>query len=310
MSSVDRSTVTIGDPIRYTLTIEADSKVRVLPPELGANLGAFEIRDYNRHQSRTRKGQRWTVEFVIAAYDTGKFTIPPVSVSYEANGKVGSVATQPVDIMVESVKPSQEADIKDVKPPAFVQLTAWDFRWLILSAVGLVLVLIGLWLLVRRRRRVPLEEAVPVEPYVAPHEQALAALDELERAGLLEAGQVKEFYSRLSEILRRYLERQFEIPALESTTREVVEQLPKADLDAGEAQGVEALLSLSDLVKFAKLIPAPSRGPEGIAGVRDLVVTCAARIAAREAAELERAGEEAAEVVAEPARGELLDATG
>lgn len=274
----------MGDPIKYTLTIESDDKTKVTPPDLGANLGSFEIRDYSVHRSRTKTGRRWTVTFVLAAYDTGKFTVPPVSVVYEVEGKVGELSSQPVEIAVESVKPSEQADLKDLKPPGSVQLTAWDFRWLILSVVALMGVAVGLLLLFRRRSSEELEQTISVDPPVPPDHEAVTALERLANSGLLESGQVKEFYTRLSEILRRYLERQFEIPALESTTGEIVDRLHLANFEGEERQLAVSLLNLCDLVKFAKLLPPVERGTAGIEEVRRLVLNSAARIAAKRAA--------------------------
>lgn len=276
-SSVDRNHVTVGDPIRYTLTIESDAKCKVTPPDLGVNLGAFEIRDYHVHRSRTQRGQRWTVEFVIAIYDVGKFTIPPISVTYETNGKVNSIASQPVDITVESVKPSQQADIRDIKPPASVRLSVWDFRWLILAVLLLLALGIGVRVWLKRRKPKIEEQALIEKPPVPPDEEALAALQALVSSGLLESGQTKEYYSRLSQILRRYLERQFEIPALESSTSEVVQRLHLANLSTGESQCVSAILALSDLVKFAKFVPPVARGAEACEQIREIVLQSAAR---------------------------------
>ncbi|NCO33047.1 MAG: DUF4381 family protein [Armatimonadetes bacterium] len=278
-TSIGKTRVTIGDPIRYTLTVEADPGVNIVLPNLGANLGAFEIRDYDVQRSKVGKQQRWTAIFTVATYDTGKFNIPSVEVAYEANGKVGSLASQPVEVTVESVKPGEQADIRDIKPPAMVKLTAWDFRWLIATVVAVLAVVIALWWFLHRRNREATAPFALSEPPVPTDREALNALSDLERSDLLAAGKVKEFYTQLSEILRRYIERQFEIPALESTTREVMANMGQSDFDAEEVILVEALLNMSDLVKFAKLVPPPERGAQNIEKVRRLVVNSAQRAA-------------------------------
>jgi len=280
-TAISKTRVTIGDPIRYTLTVEADPGVRVILPNLGANLGAFEIRDYDVHRSKVGRRQRWTAVFTVATYDTGKFKIPPVDIYYAANGKLGSLRSQPVEIIVESLKPEAQADIKDIKPPATVKLTVWDFRWLISGVVVLLAGVIGLRLILKRRPTGALEPVLLSEPPPPPDQEALQALSDLERSRLLEEGKVKEFYTRLSDILRRYLERQFEIPALESTTAEVIASLRNADFVQEEMALVESVLEVSDLAKFAQFIPPHDRGAQGIDQVRQVVTSTTARVAAR-----------------------------
>ena len=77
-SSVDRSTITVGDPITYTLTITRAESVVVQPPEMGINLGQFEIRDYEIVEPRKTETDLITesYSYVISVYDVGEFEIP------------------------------------------------------------------------------------------------------------------------------------------------------------------------------------------------------------------------------------------
>ena len=160
-SSIDKTKITVGDPITYTLTVTREESVKVQLPELGANLGGFEIRDYSLNPGRRLKDGRIQdrVDYVIAIYETGEYEIPPVEVGYTLpNGEKGKLSSQPIKIWVESVKPSDAKDIRGIKDPVSIGFD-WKpyYKW-----GGLILLFVGagsyLWW--RRRRGGITEEGI------------------------------------------------------------------------------------------------------------------------------------------------------
>ena len=111
-------------------------------------------------------------------------------------------------------------------------------------------------------------EEIPVIP---PHVLALLQLDELESKGLWQQGEVKQFYSEATEIVRRYFERRYNILALEMTTGEVMEQLKRCAMSDGIFTSVQNFLTDADLVKFAKHYPVASENERIIPTARDIV---------------------------------------
>jgi hypothetical protein len=90
------------------------------------------------------------------------------------------------------------------------------------------------------------------------HIIAFRALDKLKEEKIWEKGEVKEFYSCLTEITRTYIERQYGIPAMESTTEEILRAFRKTNPDDNLLDEIlKELLELADLVKFAKETPLP-----------------------------------------------------
>ena len=95
----------------------------------------------------------------------------------------------------------------------------------------------------------------PLEPA---HVIAFRELDRLKEEKIWNRGMVKEYYTRLTEITRKYIERQFDIPAMESTTEEILDAFKRANLDDNLLnEMLKELLELADLVKFAKEDPLP-----------------------------------------------------
>ncbi|NNE29072.1 MAG: hypothetical protein HKN16_05525 [Saprospiraceae bacterium] len=91
---------------------------------------------------------------------------------------------------------------------------------------------------------------------IPPHEKALEAIKEIERKEDWKKLELKSFYSDLTRVLRQYLEDRFEMPAMESTSSEILESARNEGLDAGYLEKMKHLLPMSDMVKFAKAEPA------------------------------------------------------
>jgi hypothetical protein len=254
-SSVDRSSVTVGDVVRYTLAVEWAKGVTVTPPSLGVNLGQFEIRDYKAGEPKGIESGRTRLEttYEIAAYDVGTLTIPGVPIRYkDASGAEKTIDSEPISILVAGSNPDLKGTIRDLRGPVGIPVD-WT-PYLLIGGGALLAALLGIggYLYYRawRARRAKLAEArVPADQW------ALARLEELRAAGHVEAGRLKEYFSGLSEILRGYVERRYRVPALERTTDELA--VVVAALPIAKDLGAELLdrLATCDLVKFAKHVP-------------------------------------------------------
>jgi hypothetical protein len=149
-------------------------------------------------------------------------------------------------------KLEQMTDILDIKP-----IIRMDLLWLWL----ILLVLLGLLLYAAYRKFRRKEKKAPAPVIVprrkSPRETALEELTELDRLGLLERGQFRKYYFRLSEILRVFLQDELNLPAVDATTEEIRPHL-RAHRSLGDPakQTIEQMLLDMDLVKFAKFIPS------------------------------------------------------
>ncbi len=265
-SSVDRSQITIGDLIHYRIRVSRSPEVKVEWPSPGSNLGAFEIRDYALPEPREENGRIIEeMEYTISTFDTGAFVIPPIEVRYAVPPDTTryQLKTEPIDIYVASLKPSLDGDIRGLKPQGVLPRD-WG---LILMYVGIALLVmalgVGAWFYWRYRKRGALPFVKPEPPRPA-HEIALEALKALEAEQLLAQGQVKEHFSRLSDILRAYLENRYFMPALESTTFEIVQYFSEDGRLGGQIEPLEKVLNLCDLVKFAKYIPGDDEADQAM----------------------------------------------
>jgi len=118
-----------------------------------------------------------------------------------------------------------------------------------------VIVLLIIWYILRKKYGLPGENAKSDLPLLPPHVVAIMELDRLKSEKIWKKGKNKEYYTALSDILRKYIQRRFQINALEMTTDEIL-TLFKRDKNAQSVyQNLRQILQLADLVKFAKIQP-------------------------------------------------------
>ena len=269
-ASVDRSQITIGDPLRYTVEVSAAADTEVLMPVLSGTLGDFTISDFGELPSRKENGRtivaRW---YTLTIFITGDHLVPAPTVHYRTPGEeLREVAGNEVLVGVTSVLAQEKnaADIRDIKPPEEV-----PFDWRpygiaagVVAAIGLLGG--GLFYFLNRPGR---QRLLPPEP---PHEVALAALNKLRARHLIEDGKCEEYYVQLSAIVRRYLEDRFSVRAPEMTTEEfLVAVAGDGRLAPPHRRLLGDFLSQADLVKFARHLPTLQDSDNAHAAARRFV---------------------------------------
>jgi hypothetical protein len=257
-SKVDRSQITIGDRIKYSVIIAHDENVKIELPEVGANLGSFEILGYNDPEPKKENGKITQVrEYTVSTFEIGTFEIPPVTIRFiTANDTTRrELTTEKIKIEVTSLKPSEEGDIKDIKPPLELERDIKALIKLIAAIVIAIIIVIIIIYIIKRRKAGKSLLPMKAKPPRPAHEIALEALEKLVNSDLLAQGQVKQFYIELTEIIRRYIEGRFSIIAIEMTTYQLVQNMRQANMEPGTIELIERFLSDSDMVKFAKYLP-------------------------------------------------------
>ncbi|MDE2796562.1 MAG: hypothetical protein OXL34_17235 [Gemmatimonadota bacterium] len=274
--TVDTTLIHVGDPVTVRLSVDHPEGWVVEWPD------SFEVAPFEVLRAGLATpvaaadgdGFHSKATLVVTSFELGELELPAITVPVTApDGTTRGLVTDPFRIGVESVGLDESGDLRDIKGPLSLA-RSW---WAALLWVLLALVLAGAvaYHLYRRRRRPEPESrtAVPRAPPRPFHELALEALRALEKSALLERGQVKEYHVRISEIIRRYIEGQFEVPALELTTGEVADGMRRAALGVPVTEAFRGFLERCDLVKFAKLRPAAEDSRELMGRARELVRT-------------------------------------
>lgn len=254
---IDTTRHKIGAQFNLTLTATADTMAKVVFPH-GRAFGPLEvIRNYKT--DTIRKGGNYDLvrKYGLTQFDSGKFTIPPLKVTI--NGK--AYFSDSVRLEVGGVKvDTLQQKMYDIKP--IIEAPSDWRRWLwIIVALALLLVLggvgVGIYYLIKKQQKTKLGQAV----YKSPIEKATALLQQLDQKALWQKGEVKDYYSELTNIARTYIEEEINVPAMESTTSEVIDSLRREarrknmKLTPETLENLEKVLRQADLVKFAKSKP-------------------------------------------------------
>jgi len=260
----DSTAILIGDQIKLHFEMERQSDVSAQFPAtwidaIPNNIEIIEI--YPVDSTRLVSGRiRLKQEILITSFDEGRHELPPVRLPFVADGIADTIATRPIHIEVFTIPVDDSQGIADIKPIlelplGWADVLPWLWRGGLLLLV-VALIVFGIYAYIRRRNNKPiLGSPKPADP---PHVVALRELDKLRGEKLWQNNRTKDYHTRLSDVIRTYVEGRFGVTAMEMTSEEILAGLQKTGFeDNNLVDRLRKLLSLADLVKFAKAEPLP-----------------------------------------------------
>ena len=268
----------LSDLIQLDVIVTAPLTVEVKPPPFGKSLGEFAINDYIEKAPKTDNGARTrTFHYVLEPQQTGRHLIRSIAVEFtvkakgsETAGAPAVVEVEPLDVDVSSPEEGNAADLSNLAPMAPpVELPrhlppAWVLALASAGLLGLI-ALVAYW----RKRGVKQAEKVIQR---SPEEIAKLELSALLAENLPAKGMFKEFYVRLTGIVRRYIERTTGINAPDQTTEEFLRDMHfRKIFPAERAEQLASFLEAADMVKYAGLQPGQRQIEESIARAQEFV---------------------------------------
>ena len=259
-SSPDTSSIIIGDQIGFSVSATMPSGIDVALSTMTDTLtGKIIILGRSARDTIRSADGKLTVtdRYLITGFDSGRYTLPPFYAEYLSGDSLKRYYSDYSFLTVGRPDIAQQDTtdvIFDIVPPRTAPVTFSEILpWLVIAVIALAVI----YLLARLLPRNPLKRFVrPPAPAEPAHVIALRELHRLKDEELWQKGEVKEYYSRLSDILRRYIDNRYGIMSPELTTDETVRMLQKAAVTTHDQMLlVKELLSLSDMVKFAKYLP-------------------------------------------------------
>ncbi len=258
-AATDKSDYLVGDYITYTIQVDYKNGLNIYKPILSDSLKNISIiRMENPVVEKRSKNTTVTYKYIFSGYDSTGVTIPPAMVPYRVSSDtmMHYASTNAVDFTIRTLPVNLKNDIRDVKPPMKIPL---DWKWILLWIVAGLIVVGAVWYLYNRykKKKSEMKPEVKIVKH-PPHEIALSALRELEKKNLWQRGLIKEYHSEITEIVRKYFEERFDLPALELTTAETAELIKHRHGGEPILEVTYDFLSNADLVKFAKFTPLES----------------------------------------------------
>ena len=261
-SSFDTTKIFIGDQIKFTITIDQPSDLRLTLPLFKDTLCKnIEILSGPVVDTSSQGGRIKIIgKYLVTSFDSGFYQIPPVFAEMKNQNGMKRFYSDYSQLEVMRVKiapPDTTAKIYDIIKPYRAPLTIGEvLPWILLVALLGALV----WLAMRFIRKLK-KSKTGVETVTDPdpaHIIAFRELKKLREEQLWQKGEIKYYYTKLTEILRQYLENRFRVFSLELTTVETLAALVKSGFKKdGSYNQLKTVLTGADLVKFAKYNPEP-----------------------------------------------------
>ncbi|HET9570106.1 MAG TPA: hypothetical protein VFP20_01695 [Bacteroidales bacterium] len=259
-TTIDSSSLMIGEQTLYHVEVSGPVSMRyVLPTFPGDTLvNGLEILNRGKLDTISINNERIELktDYLVTSFDTGLYYIPPVKIlagndTVESNNLAIKILTYEVD-----TTKLEFFDIKGVQQPPLV-LSDYLFETILfLLLYGLILLII--WFYLRKKYPRLKESSISSELLLPPHVVAIMELDRLKAEKIWKSGKNKKYYTELTDILRKYIERRFQFNALEMTTEEILTLFKRDKSTQSVYQNLSQILRLADLVKFAKIEPLES----------------------------------------------------
>ncbi|WP_235837413.1 hypothetical protein [Culturomica massiliensis] len=266
-AELDTTYMMIGDQQHLSFKVKSDVPLRILFPQLKDTVSAgIEIISGPVRDSLKGKDGKWLYEerYVITVFDTGVYMIPQMPITVENDNYNNILRTDPLGFVVNTYQVEESKGNYDIVSPYDAP---WSFMeilpYVLWTLLGLVVIAVVVWLVIRYRKHKPLfqREEVVIPPYVV----AIQSLDRLKDEKLWQSGRVKEYYTKLTDTVRQYIDGELGIAAMEQTSFEILRALENNDkVEAQEREKLTGLLQTADFVKFAKATPLPNENAHNL----------------------------------------------
>lgn len=202
------------------------------------------------------------IEFAV--FDEGKFTIPELE--FKVNGKILKTIPYEIDVINTAQKTDQINDIMNNKEVKLEATDYWElYKFYILAAIAVICLIIAIIMFIKYGRK-------PKDSPIVATNQTLKELDSLKKKKYVEKGDYRSFYVELIDISRKFIAKQYRVPADVLLTDDLIDVMKKNNTISQENEKiVEEVFLRGDLVKFAKTFPDQTTMEKDFADIRDFV---------------------------------------
>ncbi len=252
--SLSKDSIIVGNPTYATVEIKTQKNQKIIKnPQFSDSIPAkLEILHQTPLQQKDLSQYSvYSYGFYISGYDSGTFTIPPIIASIDSSGTIKNILSDSITLKintlpVDTAKTEGIKDIYEIDAPSSVLHSYWG--WIIalflLTSIGF-----GWYFFFYRKKRIlKADEKTNIPPF----DEAIQALRVLAEKRSWNNDNGRVFYSELTDIIRRYLWREYNINALEMTSSELLTTIEYQFAIEEILQKAKGILRTADLVKFAK----------------------------------------------------------
>ncbi len=268
-TTADTTSIKIGEELKVQYEVLADSTDLVVFPDQQTFAPLEVIESYKTDTTYEASKIRLIKRYGLTQFDSGSYTIPPQKIIFNNKFYLSdSINVEVRDVAVDTLKQK----MFDIKPVVSVEKPPFKWEKIVYWLLPLLLLAGSLWYYFRRKKK-----KAEAEKQLPPYEEAIVALQQLDKSDYLIQNKSKEYYSLLTEIVKRYLDREVDDAAQESTTDELIERLQlhkeagDFDFDAEDIKRLGDILKRADLVKFAKMQQAVGQAEADRAATEEII---------------------------------------
>jgi len=257
---IDVADILIGEQTMLHLSVTTDKDKDVLIPlPVEMLMNGVEVLHITQPDTSDIKNNRITINYdlVITSFDSSLYLLPPfIAIDGRDTLFSNQVALKVSTPDVNLDDPESYYDIKNVWNPPFVLADYYAIIYGILFVLFLICV-VG-YFIQRMRNRPDKEVKIYDGPKLPPHELAILELKEVRERKLWQQGRNKEYYTEVTDALRRYISSRYNESVMEKTSSEILDVIRNEEPGNKEIYDtLKQILQLSDFVKFAKMHPLP-----------------------------------------------------
>lgn len=277
-ATVDKDSIYAGQPIDYNLKINIPNGYIVdwtsINDTLSHNIEILDKSEVAEMSINDGKDIVISRSLKLTTFDTGYVEIPRVNLKYSKSvndTNAYEFETNIIDIYVQSASIDTTAAYRDIKAPIKQNITFEES----VPYIGGIIILAGIialiLLLAKRFRKKEDNDEEEAKPNIPAIIIARERLSQLKETNLWQSGKLKEFYTDLTDIVREYLEGQFNIEAIEMTSDEILTEVKKIELDINTFSKLQDTLLTADLVKFAKASTTSAQNEESFNNINSFI---------------------------------------
>ena len=260
---IDSTNILIGDQINLRIELDQPDNVNIEFPVIGDSLSSTVEVVTKSPLDTFKLDETEQIKIIqnltITSFDSGKQVVPPFYFRLKYDELYDTIETLPAEFFVHSMPIDTTKGPVDIKKPYQAPVSLKEVTPYILGAILIGALIFFLFYYIQRKRKNKPIFAKAAKPKEPAHILALRELDRIKEEKLWQTEEIKTYYSLVSDTLRTYIQDRFNIQAMEYTTEETVMafQQQKNLVSAKSLEELKSILSLSDLVKFAKYTPLP-----------------------------------------------------
>ncbi len=245
-ATIDPIEMLIGEQAQLTLTVKAREGAKIEFPQLKPRQELVQgVEVINAAQLSAN-----TMVVTLTAFDGKLYYLPPLKVKVDGKETATkNLALKVNEVEVDTTQMNKFFGPKDVQDNPF----SWnDWKtsfWL--SVLMLLLIAAAAWLWLRLRDNKPIIKHIRIVKRLLPHQKAMKEIEQIKADKMVTSENQKEYYTKLTDTIRRYIEERYGFSAMEMTSSEIIERLTAAD-DQQMMDELRQLFTTADLVKFAK----------------------------------------------------------